>query len=131
VRARDSTNFPLSLRAYRSDRLGFDLGYDPNLFDRATMAVLADRLLILLAGIATAAHRPVRELPWMTAAERARILAWGGSRPAEEPVGRLDGSLDGLAGLTLVHRFEAQAAATPAAIAVTGAGEQLSYAELN
>src|SRR3989440_2783811 len=34
VAARDTTNFPLSLRAYGAQRLGFDLAYDPRLFHR-------------------------------------------------------------------------------------------------
>jgi hypothetical protein len=52
VRARDATNFPLNLRAYLTDRLGFDLGYDPSLFDTETVRALGDRLLTLLTAVA-------------------------------------------------------------------------------
>src|SRR5207302_39564 len=53
VQARDATNFPLGVRAYLGDRLGFDLAYDPRLFDRGTAGQVAARLRLLLTGIAT------------------------------------------------------------------------------
>jgi len=53
VQARDATNFPLGVRAYLGDRLGFDLAYDPRLFDRDTARQVAARLRLLLTGIAT------------------------------------------------------------------------------
>ncbi|MGW1893342.1 non-ribosomal peptide synthase/polyketide synthase [Streptomyces sp. NPDC002004] len=119
VASRDATNYPLVLRAYQGHQLGFDLAYDPDAFDASTVRTLADRLCLLLAGIAADPDRPLRTLPWTTAGERHRTLVeWNGTeegRPAE----------------TLVDLFEAQAARVPDAIAVTCAGDRLDYATLD
>ncbi|GFJ83608.1 hypothetical protein Phou_077880 [Phytohabitans houttuyneae] len=119
---RDSTTFPLSLRAYVTDRLGFDLAYDPRLFDAATAEALGDRLLTLLAGLASDPYRPVRAVPWMPAAQRRQILEdWS--------CARVDGIVHRPA--TLVELFAAQAARTPDRVAVTGEDGELTYAELD
>ncbi|MFD1832036.1 non-ribosomal peptide synthase/polyketide synthase [Streptomyces desertarenae] len=119
VASRDATNYPLVLRAYQGGRIGFDLAYDPELFDAATVRALADRLCLLLAEFAADPDRPLRALAWTTAEERRRMLVdWNGTEH-----GRPD--------RTLVDLFEAQAARTPDATAVTCAGEHLGYAELD
>ncbi len=109
VSSRDATNFPLVLRAYQGERFGFDLAYDPQLFDAATVRALADRLCLLLTELADDPDRPVRSLAWTTAEERRRMLTdWNGT---EE--GRPADTLDAL--------FAAQAARTPDAEALTAA----------
>ncbi|MEU5211497.1 non-ribosomal peptide synthase/polyketide synthase [Streptomyces sp. NPDC020742] len=119
VASRDATNFPLVLRAHHGDRLGFDLAYDSGLFDEATVRSLADRLCLLLDGIAAAPDRPLRALPCTTAEERHRMLVdWNGTE-------------HGHPGRTLVDLFEEQAARTPGATAVTCGDDALSYAELD
>ncbi|GAA2545417.1 MULTISPECIES: non-ribosomal peptide synthase/polyketide synthase [Streptomyces] len=119
VTSRDATNYPLVLRAYHGERLGFDLAYDPALFDATTVRALAGRLCLLLTELADGPDRPLRALAWTTAEERRRILTdWNGTahgRPAE----------------TLVDLFEAQAARTPDAVAVTHGTEHLDYAALD
>ncbi|MFI1198400.1 non-ribosomal peptide synthase/polyketide synthase [Streptomyces sp. NPDC020883] len=119
VASRDATNYPLVLRAHHTDRLGFDLAYDPDRFDPTTADALAGRLCLLLTGLADDPDRPLRDLPWTTAEERRRILEdWNGTdrgRPAA----------------TLVDLFEDQVARTPDATAVTFEGSALSYAELD
>ena len=70
VQGRDTTNFPLSLRAYLDGQLCLDLGYDPRLFDAATVTAMAQRLHLLLTGIADDPDRAVSALPWMSAQER-------------------------------------------------------------
>ncbi|MEU5017771.1 non-ribosomal peptide synthase/polyketide synthase [Streptomyces angustmyceticus] len=119
VASRDATNFPLVLRAHHSDRLGFDLAHDPDLFDPATARALADRLCLLLAELAAGTDRPLHELAWTTAEERRRMLVdWNGTE-------------EGRPGATLLDLFEDRAARTPGAPAVTCAGSTLSYAELD
>jgi amino acid adenylation domain-containing protein/non-ribosomal peptide synthase protein (TIGR01720 family) len=119
VRGLDTTTFPLTLRAYLDDRLRFDLGYDPKLFDSVTVERMADRLLLLLAGIATGPDRGVAELPRLSEVERHRVLVqWNGSA-GDLPV------------RTLPELFQEQVARTPEATAVVSAGLALSYAELN
>ncbi|MEW1749997.1 non-ribosomal peptide synthase/polyketide synthase [Streptomyces angustmyceticus] len=119
VASRDATNFPLVLRAHHSDRLGFDLAHDPDLFDPATARALADRLCLLLTELAAGADRPLHELAWTTAEERRRMLVdWNGTE-------------HGRPGTTVLDLFEDRAARTPDAPAVTCAGSTLSYAELD
>ncbi|MFE9450989.1 non-ribosomal peptide synthase/polyketide synthase [Streptomyces sp. NPDC006739] len=119
VSSRDATNYPLVLRAYQGERFGFDLAYDPGLFDAATVRALADRLCLLLTELADDPGRPLRALAWTTAEERRRMLAdWNGTaqgRPAQ----------------TLVDLFEAQAARTPGAEAVTCGDDRVDYATLD
>ncbi|MFI1166942.1 non-ribosomal peptide synthase/polyketide synthase [Streptomyces sp. NPDC020801] len=119
VTSRDATNYPLVLRAYRGERLGLDLAYDPRLFDAATVRTLADRLCLLLAEIAADPGRPLRSLAWTTAEERRRVVVdW-------------NGTAQGRPGDTLVDLFEAQAARTPGALAVTCGDDRLDYATLD
>ncbi|MDT8913027.1 non-ribosomal peptide synthase/polyketide synthase [Amycolatopsis sp. PS_44_ISF1] len=119
VKALDSTTFPLSLRAYLDRRLGFELATDPALFDDATARALAARLETLLSAIAEDPDRPVSRLPWLSPAERHQVLVeW-------------NGTASGLPAPSLPELFAAQVAATPEAIALTGEGTRLSYAELN
>ncbi|PZG88614.1 non-ribosomal peptide synthetase, partial [Streptomyces sp. NTH33] len=119
VTSRDATNYPLVLRAHHGERLGFDLAYDPALFDAATVRSLAGRLCLLLTELADGTDRPLRALARPTAGERRRMLTdWNGTeagRPEE----------------TLVDLFEAQAARTPGAVAVTCGTEHLDYATLD
>ncbi|KUL63367.1 non-ribosomal peptide synthetase [Streptomyces sp. NRRL S-1521] len=119
VSSRDATNFPLVLRAYQGERFGFDLAYDPELFDATTVRGLADRFCLLLTELADDPDRPVRALAWTTAEERRRMLTdWNGAasgRPAD--------TLDAL--------FAAQAARTPDAEALTCGDERLDYATLD
>jgi amino acid adenylation domain-containing protein/non-ribosomal peptide synthase protein (TIGR01720 family) len=119
VRARDTTNFPLSVRAYFTDRLDVDLAYDAGLFDAATARRLADRLRLILTEIARDPRRAVGELPLMGAAERERVLVdWN------------DTALD-VPPATVAEVFEAQAVATPGATALVCGDVALSYAELD
>ncbi|MEV7184624.1 non-ribosomal peptide synthase/polyketide synthase [Kitasatospora sp. NPDC093102] len=119
VASRDATNFPLVLRGYQGGQVGFDLAYDPELFDAATVRGLAERLCLLLTGLAAGLERPLRALPWTTAEERHRLLVdW-------------NGTAQGRPERTLVELFEAQAAHTPRAEAVTCGDEHLHYAELD
>ncbi|NJC68037.1 non-ribosomal peptide synthase/polyketide synthase, partial [Planosporangium flavigriseum] len=119
VQALDTTNFPLGLRAHLSNRLGFDLAYDPKLFDAGTPAMMAERLRTLLTAIAADPDRPLSRLPWMSAEERHRVLVeWN-------PNGRETSER------TLVDLFADQAARSPEAVAVTYGDAGLSYADLN
>ncbi|MDT5025008.1 MAG: hypothetical protein QOE61_1434, partial [Micromonosporaceae bacterium] len=124
VQASDTTNFPLSLRAYLDDRLGLDLAYDPRLFDEATVRRLSGHLEMLLSGVAEDADRCVAELPLLTGDEVRRVLVEWNDTGREVPAA------------TVVELFEAQVARTPDATAVVRgdeslSGESLSFAELD
>ncbi|MGV4925014.1 amino acid adenylation domain-containing protein [Streptomyces sp. BHT-5-2] len=113
------TNYALTLTAYAADTLHLNLGYDPDLFDEATVRRLTGHLATLLDGIATAPGTPMDDLPLLDAAERERLLVrWNDTAtafPPPRPVHEL---------------FAERAARTPDAVAVTDAERRLTFAEL-
>jgi amino acid adenylation domain-containing protein len=95
------------------------LEYATDLFDAATAARLLAHLQTLLAGIADDPARRLSELPLLTPEEHRELLA-AGEGVALEP------------SEVLVHQlFEATAARQPGAVAVSFAGETVTYGELN
>ncbi|MFE7296373.1 amino acid adenylation domain-containing protein [Streptomyces sp. NPDC057579] len=113
------TNYALTLTAYAADTLHLNLGYDPDLFDEATVRAMSGHLATLLDGIAAAPDTPVDDLPLLDAAERARLLVqWNDTAVAVPPP-------------RPVHEvFAERAARTPDAVAVTDAERRLTFAEL-
>ncbi|MFJ4184528.1 amino acid adenylation domain-containing protein [Kitasatospora sp. NPDC089509] len=93
--------------------------YAADLFDHATVTTLTERLLRVLVAAAAAPDAPIGAIDILDPAERSRLLT--GWNDTAAPV----------ADTTLAELFEAQAAATPAAVAVVSDTERLSYAELD
>jgi len=92
--------------------------YASDLFDRASVEALAGRLVRLLEAAVAAPDVSIGRLDILSAAERRTLLReWNATERA-------------LAAATLPQLFAAQAAATPDAVAVVFADEQLSYGEL-
>ncbi|HSG38221.1 MAG TPA: condensation domain-containing protein, partial [Thermoanaerobaculia bacterium] len=109
----------LSLEETAGGFSGF-LEYDADLFDPATAERLAARYERLLAAVAAAPEAPVRDLPLMPEAERHQVLLEPNDASAAYPAD------------TCVHELvAAQAARTPGAVAVSGAGGSLRYGELD
>ncbi|MFD5462148.1 amino acid adenylation domain-containing protein, partial [Kitasatospora sp. NPDC127059] len=93
--------------------------YAADLFDHTTVATLTERLLRILTAAATDPDAPIGEIEILAPAEREQLLT--GWNDTAAPV----------ADTTLSELFEAQAAATPDALAVVSDAEELSYAELD
>jgi hypothetical protein len=91
---------------------------DTDLFDAPTITRLLGHLRHLIAGAASDPGRPVAELPMLDEAERHQLTVEAGAREEIE-------SAD-----TLHDLFFAQAARRPEAVAVSFAGESLTYGEL-
>ncbi|MGH3669991.1 MAG: amino acid adenylation domain-containing protein, partial [Pseudonocardiaceae bacterium] len=119
VRAIETTNFPLSLRAYLDRQLSLQLSFDPSQFDTATIERMAAHLIIVLEGISTDPHRPVRELPLLTAPERDRLVREWNATGRDVPAA------------TLAELVQATVTRVPDAPAVISAGGVLSFAELD
>ena len=118
VAGHDTTHYPLSLVAVPGERLQLRLDYRPDLFDRLTVEQLAARLVRLLEGAVGAPEAPIGSLEILSAAERRTILRdWNDTGHA-------------LAAATLPDLFAAQAARSPAAVAVVFEDERLGYGEL-
>ncbi len=94
--------------------------YNTDLFEAETVARMMGHFQTLLAGIAADPWRRLSSLPLLTEPERARLLSeW--SRGAGVAPGRQ----------CLHELFEAQAARTPEAVAVTAGKDSVNYGELN
>ena len=129
----------LELAQSAADTITGFLHYNPKLFAATTIERMAGHFLTLLAAIAADPHQPLAQIPLLTAAERDQLLVtWN------TPTVDLH-HIQAQAGQSIHQRFEAQAARTPDAIAVTLASDitnhqsritnhaspSLTYRELN
>ncbi|MFJ8469693.1 non-ribosomal peptide synthetase [Streptomyces swartbergensis] len=115
----ETTNYPLSLVAYPGTELALRLGYDPDLFDAATVERMAEYLTVLLEGFAATPRRTPARLPLLTAARREQVLhAW-------------NDTATGTPAATAADLFAAQVERTPDAVALLAGAERLTYRELD
>ena len=117
----DPVTFDLQMTALETpDGCSVSVDYQRELFDAVTIRRLLRQFETLLRGIADASATPISRLPLLTPAERRQILVEWNDTCSEFAA---DATLHGL--------FEAHAARTPDAVAVSFAGVALSYRELN
>ncbi|NEW52222.1 amino acid adenylation domain-containing protein [Nocardia cyriacigeorgica] len=90
--------------------------YATDLFDAATIAAFADRLRLLLDDALADPQCPVGDLDLMAPGERERVLDIWNATAADVQTGQ-----------TLVSLFEAQAARTPDAVAVSYHDDELAH----
>jgi amino acid adenylation domain-containing protein len=111
----------LSLSMWESDdRIVGGVTYSTALFERATVERWAGYLRTVLQEMAADEHQRVDRLALMPESERARVLREWNRTEAEGPPA------------SCIHElFQAQAARTPGAVALTFEDEHLTYAELD
>ncbi|THC44765.1 non-ribosomal peptide synthetase [Streptomyces sp. A1499] len=100
---------------------GIDGGieYNADVFDPQTVRTMLGRLRQVVLAMIADPDQPIGDVDVLTPAERHRVLEeWNGSGGTEQVAG-------------LPELFEAQAARTPDAVAVSGGDERLTYAELS
>ncbi|MEU2057650.1 non-ribosomal peptide synthetase [Streptomyces bungoensis] len=115
----ETTNYPLSLVAYPGTELALRLGYDPDLFDAATVERMAEYLTVLLEGLAVAPGSTPARLPLLTAARREQVLhTW-------------NDTATGTPAATTADLFAARVRRTPDAVALLAGDERLTYRELD
>nr|QEO73592.1 condensation domain-containing protein [uncultured bacterium] len=116
----EDTNFPLSLSAYAGDELALTLGYDPELFDEATIDRMAGHLSVVLAAFADDSDVRLSEVPMLTETERQQLLdTWNDTTVDTGPA-------------KCVHElFADQAARTPDAVVLEYQDEKMTYAQLD
>ncbi|WP_204038463.1 non-ribosomal peptide synthetase, partial [Micromonospora qiuiae] len=124
VRAQDMTlsslQFDLALMMHLSgDRLTGEVYFATELFERDTVAALADRLVRLIGNLVAEPLASVGRVEILAKRERHDLLNTWAGQPSERPAA------------TLAALFEAQVAATPSAPAVEADGRTVRYAELN
>ncbi|MGR3937685.1 non-ribosomal peptide synthase/polyketide synthase [Streptomyces sp. BRA346] len=115
----ETTNYPLSLVVYPGEEMALRLGYDPALFDAATVERMAEYLSVLLTNMATGPDRAPARLPMLTDARRAQVLREWNDTAAPLPEG------------SVAELFAAQVRRTPDAPALDGDGGPVSYRELD
>ncbi|MGZ6505393.1 MAG: non-ribosomal peptide synthetase, partial [Tumebacillaceae bacterium] len=116
-----TAKFDLSIElSERGEELVGLLNYNTDLFDRATIARLAQHYLNLLQGIADDAKQFVSVLPILTEAERHQLVGEWNDTMVEYPQD-----------VCLHQLFEQQVARTPDAVAVVFEEQELTYRELN
>ncbi|MGH3786085.1 MAG: non-ribosomal peptide synthetase, partial [Pseudonocardiaceae bacterium] len=124
LQAVEITNYPLIVVVLPGRALSFELGYDPAVFDVATVEGLAAHLARVLDIITEDSTIPVDGIDIVTAAERHLVLVeWNDTERVVPSV-------------VWSELFEAQVARTPDSVAVicgdgSSSVEQLSYRELN
>jgi amino acid adenylation domain-containing protein len=114
----------------RANGLTTTLEYNTDLFDAATMERLLGAWETLLAAVPDAADQRLSDLPLLTAAERAHLLAPWRLTALPAPTPGTPGPPPE-AGACLHRLFEEQARRRPRAVAVVHELEELTYDQLN
>ncbi|MFO0958314.1 MAG: amino acid adenylation domain-containing protein [Isosphaeraceae bacterium] len=116
-----ATQFELTMMvAERDGGLDVQIEYRTDLFDGPAIGRMLEQFRTLLGSIADHPDRPVSRLDLLPVLERGRVLQEWNATAAEYPHG-----------LRLHQLFEAQAARTPGAIAVSDGSDRWSYRELD
>lgn len=114
-----ATHYALTLIAEPGEELTLRIAYRPDLVDRADASAVAERVARFLDAFAVAPDASLAAVCLLSAPERTRVLEEFNA--AEGPD----------AHSSLPRRFAEQAARTPGAVALTGFGGTLTYAELD
>jgi natural product biosynthesis luciferase-like monooxygenase protein/amino acid adenylation domain-containing protein len=122
VEAESATSkFDLSFYVNQAEKtLEAAIEYNTGLFEHATTERMWKHWEELLRAIAEAPHRTVEDLPILSEQERREVLEKWNRTEREYPAGK-----------TVVELFEEQVSRTPQRIAVSYAGEKLTYDQLN
>nr|WP_308438960.1 non-ribosomal peptide synthetase [Streptomyces fumanus] len=149
VEGEDAAHYPLTLVVTPGERVEVRLEYRADAFDAPTVQAVAARFAELLRQIAARPDTPVAALTPLTATERRQVLHdWNATTTATATATAADTDITTPAPTpapapaptpapapapeaTLTTLFEAQAARTPGATAVTDVGSALTYAELD
>ncbi|WP_280381699.1 non-ribosomal peptide synthetase, partial [Nocardia wallacei] len=124
--ATDATHYPLTLIVQLDSRLRIRAGYLRDLFDEDTVRRIADRLVRVLTAITVEPDAAVGGIELLEPAERELIVSGWNATEFDVEAALSERAVPAA---TLVAMFEAQAARTPDAPAVTFEGTSLSYAE--
>ena len=119
VEGHDATHYPLSLIVLPGERLRLRLDYRPDLFERAGVEAMAERLIRVLEAAVADPTRVIGSLDILAPEER-RTIVHGWNETAQA-----------LPATSLPELFAAQVARTPDAIAVLFKEQSLSYGELD
>jgi amino acid adenylation domain-containing protein/FkbM family methyltransferase len=116
----EQTNYPLTAAVIPGKQLSWQLLYDCDRFDDATITRMLGHIQTLLEDIVTDPNQPLGQLSWLTEIERQQLLSDCNRSAIGAPPHQ-----------SLPVLFEIQVSKTPEAIAVIYEDQYLTYAELN
>lgn len=117
----DAAHYPLTLTIAPGDALRITFGFRPAALDREEVARTVVRMRRLLTAMADGLDHHAGAVPLLLDGERDTLLARGSG--AELPGGTAD--------MSVPDALALRAARHPDAVAVTGAGERLTYRQLH
>ncbi|MBD2767190.1 amino acid adenylation domain-containing protein [Hymenobacter sp. BT664] len=121
LQAHQVAKFDLSLvMRQRGQGLEMELNYNPDLFERETIARMGQHYHQLLAAVVANPTRPLHAVSMLSSAEKLQLVEEFNATAVAYPPEQ-----------TLVTLFEEQVARTPDAVALIYQQQQLSYAQLN
>jgi pristinamycin I synthase-3/4 len=116
---RKTSPVDLQITFGESDQLNLMFEYNTDIFDATTVDRLANHLISLLGTVLREPERPIATLPLLNSEELRLVIKE--FNPKALSIGKVD----------ITELFEAQAAHTPDALALTFAEESLTFTELN
>jgi amino acid adenylation domain-containing protein len=116
---RKTSPVDLQITFGESDQLNLMFEYNTDIFEAATIGRLAHHLISLLGMALGEPERPIATLPLLNPEERRHVIE--DLNPKALPESKRD----------ITEIFEAQVARIPGALALTFAGESLTFAEVN
>uniref|UniRef100_UPI0038CC16B7 non-ribosomal peptide synthetase n=1 Tax=Mycobacterium conspicuum TaxID=44010 RepID=UPI0038CC16B7 len=119
---REYNHYPLTVQVQPGPELSLRVEYDTDVFDAASVGVLADRLQRVLAAMAANAGRRLSSVDALGAGEHAQLEEWGQRSALTSPPA---------AAVSIPEVFAARAAAYPGAVAVTDGPRSVLYRELD
>ena len=118
VAVHDASHYPLTIGVVPGQQLVLRPDYRPDLFDRASIEALSQRLLRLLEAAVAEPERAIGRLDILGAVERQTLLRdW-------------NDTIQPIAFASVSELFAAQAVRTPEAVAVVFEEQQLTYGQL-
>ncbi|MCA6094662.1 amino acid adenylation domain-containing protein, partial [Streptomyces sp. SCA3-4] len=119
ITGRDDTHYPLSIAVMTGESLRLRLGHRTDVLPAGRAESIGAALRHILEQFADDLEQPVGRVALLDTDTNGTVLGWGLGAPAPS------------AGDTVVQLLEEHAARTPDRTALVGAGDTLSYAELN
>ncbi|NQZ56251.1 MAG: amino acid adenylation domain-containing protein [Lentisphaeraceae bacterium] len=113
-------NFPLMMKVFCSDRLSVEFSYDQDKYDHSDIVQLGAHLKVALEAFIDDEHQLLTKVSLLSAEESQQILIENNKTSHTYPADK-----------TVLDLFEEQVVKAPDAIALTFAGEHLTYGELN
>ncbi|WP_094288561.1 amino acid adenylation domain-containing protein [Mycobacterium lehmannii] len=120
--SREYNHYPLSMVAIPGYEIGLRVEFDAEVFDPYEIEMMAARFQRILDEMAADPNARVSSIDLLNASEHDQLAGWENRAALNEPIGTP---------VSIPALFDAQAAHTPDAEALTAGGDSWTYRELN